>query len=203
MQTQRVASAAACSCLPTAPIPPGPLTIGQVAQLTGLRAKTIRYYEDSDLLPQPPRGSNGYRRYRVADVNRIVLLQCIRHLGVPLAAARPFLMSAVDASCAEVQAHLRWLVRQRLQALDREIAEMRELRTEMEDYLPALDACPSDATEQIRCVAQPPSAGARESSAASASACVASTYSPWPQTSPACWHCSTTASKKRRKTTSS
>ena len=122
MQTRRVASEA-CDCRPAAPIPPGQLAIGQVARRTGLRAKTIRYYEDIGLLPRPPRGANGYRRYRAADVSRILLLQSIRCLGVSLSVAKPLLMGAAEARCADVQEDLLRLVHQRLQALDHEIAE--------------------------------------------------------------------------------
>jgi MerR family transcriptional regulator, copper efflux regulator len=163
MQTRRVANES-CECRPAMPVPPDPLTIGQVARRTGMRAKTIRYYEDIGLLPQPPRGANGYRRYSGADVHRIVLLQCIRSLGVPLSAARPFLMGAADARCAEVQEDLLRLVHQRLQALDREIAELHRLRSEVEGYQRALDASPSGATDQgfgvcmdMRCIALPSS----------------------------------------------
>jgi DNA-binding transcriptional MerR regulator len=131
-----------------------------------MRAKTIRYYEDIDLLPRPPRGSNGYRRYSAADVNRIILLQCIRCLGVPLSAARSLLMGAADTRCAEVQEDLLRLVHQRLQALDREIADLHRLRSEVEGYQRALVAYPPDATEQafgactdMCCIALPSSDG--------------------------------------------
>lgn len=156
-------------CRPAAPVPPDQLTIGQVAQRTGLRAKTIRYYEDIGLLPRPPRGANGYRRYSAADINRIILLHGIRCLGVPLSAARPLLMGAADTRCAEVQEDLLRLVHQRLQALDREIAELHRLRAEVEGYQRALGACPPDATEQafractdMCCIALPSSAGAQD-----------------------------------------
>lgn len=59
-------------------------TIGQLAEQTGVSAKTIRYYESIGLLPQPSRGENSYRRYGVADVNRLCLLRRIRLLGLPL-----------------------------------------------------------------------------------------------------------------------
>ena len=45
------------------------LTISQVAHLTGVNAKAIRYYESIGLLPRPRRGENHYRRYTLADVN--------------------------------------------------------------------------------------------------------------------------------------
>lgn len=67
------------------------LTISQVAHMTGVKAKPIRYYESIGLLPSPPRGSNQYRRYSMSDVNRLILLRRIRCLGVPLSMAKSFL----------------------------------------------------------------------------------------------------------------
>jgi len=161
MQTRPVVNESRDGWL-AAPVPLDQLTIGQVARRTGMRAKTIRYYEDIGLLPRPPRGTNGYRRYNAAEVNRIILLQGIRCLGVPLSAARPLLMGAADTRCAQVQEDLLRLVHQRLQALDHEIAELHRLRAEVEGYQRALDACPPDATEQtfgactdICCIALP------------------------------------------------
>lgn len=151
-----------------APSPPDQLTIGQLARLTGHSAKTIRYYEDIGLLPAPTRGTNGYRRYSAADVNRLHLLRRIRFLGVPLSVAKPLLAGASDARCADVQHELLALTHQRLRALDEEIAELRELRAMVEGYQSALDACPPDATEQLfsdcrdmSCIALPPDVGAR------------------------------------------
>ena len=172
MQTRPAASESRDGRL-AAPVPPDQLTIGQVARRTGLRAKTIRYYEDIGLLPRPPRGANGYRRYRAAEVNRIILLQGIRCLGVPLSAAKPLLVGAADTRCAEVHEELLRLTRQRLQAFEREIAELQRRRAEVEGYQRALDACPPDATEQTFsactdicctdtcCSALPPSDGAQ------------------------------------------
>ena len=39
------------------------LKIGDVARLSGLPTKTIRYYESVGLLPAPQRADNGYRIY--------------------------------------------------------------------------------------------------------------------------------------------
>lgn len=135
------------------------LTIGQVAGLTGLSAKTIRYYEDIGLLPRPSRGANGYRHYTAADVNRAYLLRRIRFLGVPLSVARPLLAGASDARCADVQHELLALVHQRLRALDQEIAELRQLRATVEGYQRALDVCQADeqmtfgACRDMKCIA--------------------------------------------------
>jgi MerR family copper efflux transcriptional regulator len=116
-------------------------TIGEVARLTGVSAKAIRYYEASGLLPAPPRGANAYRRYGQAEINRLVLLRRIRLLGVPLAVARPLLAGATDARCADVQRELTALVARRLRAIDQEVAELLTLRSDLEGYQRRLEAC--------------------------------------------------------------
>ena len=120
------------------------LTIGRLAALTGVSAKAIRYYEEIGLLPRPPRGANRYRRYGPADVNRVRLLRRIRLLGAPLSLARPLLVGADDARCTDVQMEVLSLVRERLRAIDQEIAELGQIRTQIEEYQRDLSACPAD-----------------------------------------------------------
>ena len=120
-----------------------------LVSLTGINAKAIRYYESIGLLPQPPRGTNRYRRYSTADVNRLNLLRRIRLLGVPLATAKPLLIGATDARCIEVQQELLALVNERMQALDQEIAELQLLRAEVEGYQQALADCHPDEHESF------------------------------------------------------
>lgn len=120
------------------------LTIGQVSRLAGVPARTIRYYESAGLLPRPPRAANNYRRYSMADVNRLRLLEHIRLLGVPLSAARSLLMGATEARCAEVQDALLALVQDRLRALEREIGELQRLQRDIVQYERTLRGCPTD-----------------------------------------------------------
>ncbi|HEY1386997.1 MAG TPA: MerR family DNA-binding transcriptional regulator [Ktedonobacterales bacterium] len=135
------------------------LTFGQVAQRTGVPTKTIRFYEEIGLLPEPARGSNSYRRYRLADLNRLLLLRRIRLLGLPLSSAKPLLIGASDARCGDVQRQLLSLVEQRLCAIDQEIAELHALRETVAGYQRALAACPpaDDSTfsdcSDMRCIA--------------------------------------------------
>jgi DNA-binding transcriptional MerR regulator len=140
------------------------LTVGQLAEQTGISAKTIRYYESIGLLPQPPRGANRYRRYSMADVNRVHLLRRIRYLGVPLTLAQPLLAGASDARCVDVQRHVLALVEKRLRAIDQEIAELKQLRSDVAGYQRRLAACyaeSGDTNEQfsecsdMSCIALP------------------------------------------------
>jgi DNA-binding transcriptional MerR regulator len=51
------------------------LKIGELARLTGLSIKTIRYYERGGLLEQPPRTEAGYRLYGPEEVARLQFVQ--------------------------------------------------------------------------------------------------------------------------------
>jgi hypothetical protein len=61
------------------------LTIGQLAQATGVSAKTIRYYEQVGVLPMPSRSASGYRQYGRGDVHRLLFVRRARALGLSLA----------------------------------------------------------------------------------------------------------------------
>jgi MerR family copper efflux transcriptional regulator len=126
---------------------PESFTISQVARLTGINAKAIRYYESIGLLPPPTREPNQYRRYSLADVNRLVLLRRIRYVGVPLTEAKALLQGATEAQRIDVQQDLLHLVQVRLAALDREIAELHLLRQDLEQYQQKLANCHPDEAE--------------------------------------------------------
>jgi len=122
-------------------------TISQVARLTGINAKAIRYYESIGLLPLPTRRPNQYRCYGMADINRLILLRRIRYLGVPLAEGKLLLHGATEARRSQVQQDLLNLVQVRLAALDQEIAELHLLREELEQYQHRLSSCHPDEQE--------------------------------------------------------
>jgi DNA-binding transcriptional MerR regulator len=64
------------------------LSIGDVARLTGLPVKTIRYYSDIGLVPAASRTDAGYRRYDEAGLARLELIHALRDLGLDLASIR-------------------------------------------------------------------------------------------------------------------
>ena len=61
----------------------GPLTVGQVAALTGLSAHTLRWYERVGLL-RVGRDASGYRQYTKVDLRRLTLLMRLRATGMPV-----------------------------------------------------------------------------------------------------------------------
>ncbi|PYE50505.1 MerR family transcriptional regulator [Deinococcus yavapaiensis] len=71
---------------------PARLTISRFAVLTGLSAKTLRYYDDVDLLrPDHVDPLTGYRLYGVAQIQRAVHIRRWRELGVPIDEIRTLL----------------------------------------------------------------------------------------------------------------
>jgi MerR family copper efflux transcriptional regulator len=60
------------------------MKINELAGMTGLSDKTIRYYESVGVLPTPKRLNNGYRTYDENDIERISFVMGLRHLGFSL-----------------------------------------------------------------------------------------------------------------------
>ncbi|MCS7480741.1 MerR family transcriptional regulator [Umezawaea endophytica] len=70
-------------------------SIGDLARLTGLSTRTIRFYSDAGLVPVVGRTGGGYRSYDVAGLNRLKLLRTLRDLGVDLPTAQRVLEDEV------------------------------------------------------------------------------------------------------------
>lgn len=57
------------------------LSIGDLAEATGTKVETIRYYERIRLLPVPDRTAGNYRSYSVAHLGRLSFIRRARDLG--------------------------------------------------------------------------------------------------------------------------
>ncbi len=60
------------------------MTIGQLAALSGLSVRTLRFYADAGVLPEAARSSSGYRLFGPDAVARARLVRTLRELGVGL-----------------------------------------------------------------------------------------------------------------------
>ena len=80
-------------------------TRGDMARATGCNIETIRYYEKTGLLPDPPRTDAGYRIYSAAHATRLRFILRARELGFSMEDIRG-LMGLEDGAaptCAEVK----------------------------------------------------------------------------------------------------
>ena len=67
------------------------MNISQAARESGLSPKTIRYYEEIDLVSPPPRAANGYRRYDQQTVAELRFLHRARDVGFSVDECRELL----------------------------------------------------------------------------------------------------------------
>ncbi|RKN45834.1 MerR family transcriptional regulator [Streptomyces hoynatensis] len=100
------------------------LTIGQVAERTGLSPDTLRYYEKAGLIQRIGRTGGNQRRYAAADLVWLEFLLRLRETGMPIADMQRYagLRAAGDATVADrlalLRAH-RAVLADRMRALER------------------------------------------------------------------------------------
>lgn len=101
------------------------MNIGTAAAKSGLRPKTIRYYEAIGLV-RPERGDNNYRDYSEPDLHRLRFLQRSRSLGFSVEECRQLLSLYGDGrrESADVKA----LAEAKLGEIDRKLKELESLR---------------------------------------------------------------------------
>lgn len=61
------------------------MLIGEIAQLTGVSARMLRYYEKHGLIAPSARSTAGYRDYDDGDVERVFHIEGLRGLGLSVA----------------------------------------------------------------------------------------------------------------------
>ena len=114
------------------------MNIGDVSARTGLPAKTIRYYEDIDLI-KPLRDDNGYRRFRDQDVHKLNFLGRARALGFTIGDCRTLLALYEDETRAS--ADVKQVARDHLAQIEAKIADLNAMRDTLSHLV---DACAGD-----------------------------------------------------------
>jgi len=69
--------------------------IGEVAEMVGLSLRTIRYYEEIELVSPSGRTEGGFRLYTDSDVSRLRLVKALKPVGLSLETMGE-LVAAVD-----------------------------------------------------------------------------------------------------------
>ncbi len=120
------------------------MRIGQLAVETGFSVRTIRFYEQSGLLPAPERTSAGYRVYDRDAVTRLRFVRSAQGLGLSLAeiAAVLRVRDYEGPPCTYVAA----LLETHITALDVRIQDLTALRDELRARRP-----PGDEPDTARC----------------------------------------------------
>lgn len=90
------------------------MLIGDVARRSGISARMLRHYDDLGLLVPTGRTSGGYRDYSAGDLRRLLHVECLRTLGMPLSDVKKALDDpgfTPAASVGELVEHTRARIR--------------------------------------------------------------------------------------------
>lgn len=109
------------------------MKIGELAKLTNTSSKTIRFYEDSGLLPLPPRSASGYRDYEPEIADRLRFIHRCQAAGLTLQKVRQILAihDRGEAPCT----HVREMLNTRLDQVRAQIAELVALEGHLQTLL--------------------------------------------------------------------
>lgn len=123
------------------------MRIGELAEATGTTTKTLRFYEDQELLTPAERTASGYRDYAPDALVRLDFIHRGQAAGLTLAQIRQILV--IRDSGTPPCEHVHDLLDERLTYLDAQIAQLAALRdnlAELRDQASNAepDTCPSD-----------------------------------------------------------
>jgi DNA-binding transcriptional MerR regulator len=112
----------------------GLLSIGQLAQAAGVSSRTIRYYEELGILPEPRRSPGGTRKYPREYRRYIDVALALKDLGFRLDEIKPLTRVALGRSVSAGQRDVAArLVEERISALGRKVAVLCRLRDSVRD----------------------------------------------------------------------
>lgn len=109
------------------------MQIGELAKLTDTSTKTIRFYEDSGLLPPPARTASGYRDYGPEIVDRLRFIRQGQAAGLTLQKVHQIL--AIHDRGEVPCGHVRHVLNTRLDEVRAQIAELVALECHLQALL--------------------------------------------------------------------
>ena len=123
------------------------MRIGELAQATGTKAETIRYYEREGILPYADRTDSNYRDYSKDHLATLTFVRRARELGFSMAQVRELLALSDrdDKPCQDVDR----LARSQIDVVQRKIDDLTAMRDELSRMLAA---CDTDEIGQCRIV---------------------------------------------------
>jgi DNA-binding transcriptional MerR regulator len=114
--------------------------IGRLAELTGVKVPTIRFYEQNGLVPPPRRTAGRQRRYDGTAVHRLQFIRHARQLGFDVSDIRRLL--ALSEHPEESCGAAREIAHHHLQQLETKIAHLELIPSELKRVVKACDGGP-------------------------------------------------------------
>jgi len=130
-------------------------TIAEAADLAGIPATTLRYYEDEGVIASPARAENGYRQYAERDVDRLRFLGRARRLDLSPGDLKELAQAWDTDSCASVQHGLSRIVGTRLAEAQCQVADLVEHSAELQRVAARLTRAPKEGPCDEQCACSP------------------------------------------------
>ena len=143
------------------------LRIAEVADRSGFSTATLRYYEQVDLLPAPPRTASGYRAYDESVLARLAFIARAKQLGCTLDEVAELMPAWDSGACPPVQDGLRKLAAAKLTGARARMDELRAFTADLGRILATLGrhtpdgpcdsdcGCTSDPPPPVACTLEP------------------------------------------------
>lgn len=112
------------------------MRIGELARVTGVSLRSLRYYEAKGLLV-PDREENGYRVYNATAVERVNTIQFYLRLGFSTDEIEGFLncvMKNKEAFCEQILP----IYEQKLAEIDRQLHQLNEIRSNLVERIESI-----------------------------------------------------------------
>ena len=126
------------------------MKIGEIASRAGVGTKTIRYYEEIGLIPEPERTPNGYRDYDELAVERLRFIRDAQATGLSLTEIASILdlRGHGEGTCF----HVIDLLSRHIEDLDRHIENLHRTRDQLVALTQRAEGLdPEDCTDPNRC----------------------------------------------------
>lgn len=112
------------------------LTIGKLADASGVNIETIRYYQRRGLLDEPPKPLGGHRRYAPEQAKRVRFIKRAQALGFTLDEVGALLTLDAASACGETRA----LAVRKLGLIEQKMADLTAMRQALGGLVQQCDA---------------------------------------------------------------
>lgn len=115
------------------------MNISEVAKKTGLTAKSIRLYEDKELITAPHRLANGYRDYDSRHIDDLMLIARCKSVGFSLDECKAMLALANDPSRSSFA--VKEKAQKKLDNVEQKLKELTAIKKQLKAWI---QECPGD-----------------------------------------------------------
>lgn len=122
----------------------GPLTSGDLARACRTTVRTVRFYEEAELVEPVSRSEGGHRLYEARQVPRLSLILDLREAGLSLQDIKDlFAIKQLSGSSVEASERMTNVLLRRIDEMQQKIACLRKLRDELAQTATIVRECGS------------------------------------------------------------